>query len=299
MRPLYDMTVIQIEATNACHLQCANCTRLVGHHRRPFFMDPDMVRRAIESLEGFPHRIGLMGGEPALHPRFPEICQIYQEMIPDRRRREFWTAGYKWNEYKAIIDATFDEDRISYNDHMADDGKHQPLLVAIDDIVEDKQLMWDLIDNCWVQQHWSASITPKGAFFCEVAAALDHALDGPGGYPVEKGWWQKTPEQFQEQVRRYCPRCSGALPLPRLSDMRGGRDCKTIDWISKGNAQLLEKSGSPKYKKGNVHLLDKTYTADDLAEYMDGWRPSCYRTFESHKPEDIPLQVGQERGGSQ
>ena len=36
-------------------------------------------------------------------------------------------------------------------------------------------------------EQWSASITPKGAFR-EVAASLDYLLDGPGGYPIEKGW---------------------------------------------------------------------------------------------------------------
>lgn len=291
MRPLYEMTVIQIEVTNVCHLKCANCTRLVGHHRKPFFMELGEVRQAIESLEGFPNRIGLMGGEPTMHPQFPEICQIFQEMIPDRRRREFWTAGYKWDEYKDIIFATFDEDRIAFNDHTAYDGKHQPLLVAIDEVVEDKELMWNLIDNCWVQQHWSASITPKGAYFCEVAAALSHAFDGPEGFPVEKDWWNKTPEQFQDQIKQFCRRCSGALPMPRLSDMRGGRDGATTDWVSKGNAELLEKNGSPKYKKRNIQLYDQVYTMDDLAQHMEGWTPSCYRTFEAHKPEDIPLQV--------
>src|SRR3954464_13905583 len=98
MKPIAENVVIQIEITNACHLSCANCSRLVGHHRKPFFMTPQQVRDAIASLDGFPGRVGMMGGEPALHPDFVEICKIYQEMIPDKRRRELWTAGYKWEE---------------------------------------------------------------------------------------------------------------------------------------------------------------------------------------------------------
>ena len=61
MRPLREMTVIQIEVTNACSLKCANCTRHVGHHRKPFFMDLDFIEKAIDSLEGFEGRIGMMG----------------------------------------------------------------------------------------------------------------------------------------------------------------------------------------------------------------------------------------------
>jgi len=282
LKPIYEMKLIQIEVTNACHIGCANCTRLIGHHRKPFFMDLDTVVKAIDSLEGYPGHIGLMGGEPALHPQFVEICKIYQKMIPDRRRREFWTSGYKWDEYKLIIEETFDYDLIAYNDHSSTDGKHQPLLVAAEDIIEDKELMWGLIDNCWVQNRWSASITPKGCFFCEVAAAFDHLFEGPGGYPIERGWWKKTPKQFADQVQRYCPMCSGAIPLKRLSDHL------KYDLISKSNAVRLEKVRSPKFVKGNIVIYDKKYTVEDLNFYKEGWKPQNYRTFVAHRPEDYP-----------
>lgn len=87
MKPIYEMKLVQIEITNACHLHCANCTRFVGHHRKSFFMDLDTVVKAIESLEGYRGHIGLMGGEPTLHPQFVDICKIYQEMIPDNHEQ--------------------------------------------------------------------------------------------------------------------------------------------------------------------------------------------------------------------
>ena len=59
-------------------------------------------------------------------------------------------------------------------------------MVAIDDIIEDKKLMWKMIDNCWIQKQWSASITPKGGFFCEVAASLDYLFEGPGDMKLKK-----------------------------------------------------------------------------------------------------------------
>ena len=211
MRPLSEMTIIQIEVTNACWLKCSNCTRHVGHHRDPFFMELDFIEKAIDSLEGFEGNIGIMGGEPTLHPKFNEICEIVQKKIP-RRKREFWTSGFQWSKKKDIILETWDKDRIAYNEHSTSGGKHTPLLVAIDEVVEDKKLMWQMIDNCWIQSQWSASITPKGGFFCEVAASLDYLYKGPGGYKIEKDWWKKNPKQFKDQVERYCKDCSGALP---------------------------------------------------------------------------------------
>ena len=188
MRNLAEMSVIHVDVTNACHLRCANCTRHLGHHKKPFFMDLEFIEKAIDSLEGFPGRIGIMGGEPMMHPKIKEIIELFAKKT-DRRNRHIWTAGYRWEEFKDLVHKHYDEDLITFNDHTAP-GKHQPLLVAIDDVVENKELADELISNCWVQEQWSASITPKGGFFCEVAGSLDYLLDGPGGVKIEKGWCQ-------------------------------------------------------------------------------------------------------------
>ena len=73
MKAIRDMWLIQIEITNSCFLECPNCTRFIGHNEKPFFMDLQMVEKAIDSLEGFPGSIGIMGGEATLHPKFFEI----------------------------------------------------------------------------------------------------------------------------------------------------------------------------------------------------------------------------------
>ena len=293
MRAIYDNVVIQIEITNACHLSCANCTRHVGHHRKPFFMNLDTVKKAILSLEEFPGRIGIMGGEPTMHPKFEEITALYREMVPDRRRREFWSAGFGWMKYKTAILETWDRERISYNDHIAYDGKHQPLLVAIDEVIDDPEWRAELIDNCKFGNRWSASITPKGGFFCEIAASADWLFDGPGGYPIEPGWWRKNDTQFADQVERYCGKCSGAIPLPAFSDGRGGRDGPTVDLVSPGNLERLLAVGSPKAASGHYQVFDKKITREDAArEKIDGWNPTNYRSFHAHGPDDVDRNLG-------
>jgi hypothetical protein len=248
-------------------------------------MDLDYVAKAIDSLQDFPGRIGLMGGDPTLHPKFDEICKLFSDMVP-RRKRELWTSGFNWIEKKELIFKTFDEDRITYNDHSTVGGKHTPLLVSIDEVIEDKNLMWKLIDNCWIQEQWSASINPKGAFFCEVAASLDYLLDGPGGYEIEKGWWKKTPEDFKDQVERYCKNCSGALPLPAESDGFGGREKATIDTVSPSMLEKLKKVNSPKINGKNYKLFDKKYTEGDLKIFAPNWNPSNFRPFVANSETD-------------
>ena len=97
---------------------------------------------------------------------------------------------------------------------------------------------------------WSATITPKGAFFCEIAAALDMLFDGPGGWPVEKGWYNRTPEEFGEQLQ-WCELCSLCLDVPqRIS-------CEDIDDICPTLLEKLKEVGSPKIKAGNYCLHDE------------------------------------------
>ena len=293
MIPIYRMPVIQIEVTNSCSLQCSQCTRFVGHHKKPFFMDLAMVEKAIKSLKGFTKAIGIMGGEPTLHPQFKEICELVRKLIPNRRQRSLWTNGFKWHEYKAIIDKTFDPEMIIYNDHKdMEVGKHQPLLIAAEEIIDDRELMWRLIGNCWVQWRWAASITPKGGFFCEVAAALDQLFDGPGGYALKKDWWNKNPNEFMDQVKRYCPRCSGAIPMERVSSHVG------YDLVSPENAERLKACGSPKFLQGKYKIFSKKLTEQDIERVVkEGWTPWSHRPYKQSGPEtkwtdknDVPLE---------
>ncbi len=283
MRDLAGMSVIQIDVTNACHLRCANCTRHLGHHKKPFFMDLEFIAKAIDSLEGFSGRIGLMGGEPMMHPKIKEIIELFAKKT-DRRHRQIWTAGYKWEEYKDLVQEHFDEDCITFNDHTTP-GKHQPLLVAIDDVVENKELADELISNCWIQEQWSASITPKGGFFCEVAGSLDYLLDGPGGAEIEKGWWKKSLDHFQKQINTNCRRCSACIPMQTESDGFGGRNGPTIDTLSVSNLELL-KDKSLKVERGNYKIMKNKLSDADIIKNSFAWTPSRFRNFNAHNPED-------------
>ncbi len=250
MRPLLDMDVIQIEITNACVHQCANCTRLVGHAKKPFFMEFDFFKKAVDSLIDYPKMIGIMGGEPLIHPQFPEMAAYLKSKVPDKMRCGLWSTLPKGKEkYAPIIADVFGN--VLLNDHTLGTLYHSPVLVAAQDAVEDEFTMWYLIDHCWVQNCWSASINPKGAFFCEVAAANDVVFEGPGGWTVSPDWWKKTPKDYVEQMKQYCVNCSAALPL------HARIDTDEIDDISQRNLERLIKVGSPKIKREKYSIYNK------------------------------------------
>lgn len=265
MRALCDMDTIQIEITNACTRACSNCTRFVGH-RKPYFMPESMFREAIDSMKGYPKMTGFMGGEPLLHPQFEEFCEYAREKIP-REQLGLWTCLPHGREsYGELITKTFGN--IFINDHSRDDILHAPLLVGVEEIFKDPREMFYVVDHCWVQNSWSAAINPNGAFFCEIAASMSLLFDEKGGWPVEEGWWWRTPKDFKEQIEQYCPRCGAAVPLPR----RSSND--PVDDISEKNLERLKgiskRVESGKYQKSDLTLVQNP---GEMAKYKDhNWR---------------------------
>jgi len=128
MRPILDMDTVQIEITNNCIHSCSNCTRLIGHHKKPYFMPLEQVKEAIDSMVGYPKMTGIMGGEPLLHPQFKEICEYARSKILIGQLG-LWTCLPEGLEhYRDDIVATFQH--IFINDHTKNDIYHTPVLVA-------------------------------------------------------------------------------------------------------------------------------------------------------------------------
>ena len=274
MKSPKDMKIIQIDVTNACVNRCSNCTRFCGHHTKPFFMDFETFKRAVDSFEGYEGCVGIIGGEPTLHPEIEKfidylkekrigksVCisrepiqnmqkHIYDKLNNIDAKIGFWSSlnrGY-YRHFETINDA-FDWQLL--NDH---DNKclHQAILMARKDLnIPDEEFI-KRRDNCFAQNTWSATVTPKGAFFCEIAAAFDMLFDGPGGWEIEKGWWRRTPEEFGDQLK-WCELCSLCLDVPQRI---AGDD---IDDISETLLEKLKEVNSPKIKAGKycLHTLDE------------------------------------------
>jgi MoaA/NifB/PqqE/SkfB family radical SAM enzyme len=81
MKSPADMKIIQIDITNACMYSCSNCTRFCGQHSKPFFMELETFRRAVDSLAGFEGIIGIIGGEPTLHSQFDKLVDYFAAQV--------------------------------------------------------------------------------------------------------------------------------------------------------------------------------------------------------------------------
>lgn len=293
MKSPAEQKIIQIDITNACNHQCSNCTRFCGHHEKPFMMDFETFKQAVDSLVDFPGMVGIMGGEPTLHPEFERFVEYYASKIgPSTRsprgcapivdfseyrtrelsevkgRRGLWTSlGRGYYKHFELIQEVFDYQCI--NDHV-NPGLHQALLVSRKELgIADNEWV-KLRDNCWIQNLWSSGVTPKGAFFCEVAGALDTLFDGPGGWPLDEKWWLRRPKDFGEQLQ-WCEMCGAALQVPRRQAN------EEVDDLSPELYEKLKGRNSPKVLKQRVEVLN-------LEQYEAG-RYGCEPTMEWYLPD--------------
>ena len=301
-----EMKLIQILITNKCNMKCTHCSQMCPHQHDTFFMPLKEIEHALETLVDYPGHVGLFGGEPTLHPKFKEVLALLRKYVPVKARRELWTNGAHWAKYKGEIEKTFYKELIAYNEH--EDTQpcwHQPNQIAAQEVFsgqvtgdckKDEALMWKVIDNCWVQNRWSAAITPMGGYFCEVAAARAHVLGGPRGITIRKGWWKEPLQTYSILKDTLCADCSMCLPmLMQANDKQG------YDDVSAKMAQTLNKVGSPAAKDGkvkpfNVSMLQQFYQCREFepeTEYtkrggfkdFPEWTPWIYRSFEDKKHE--------------
>jgi len=275
------MRIIEIDITNACDKRCSNCTRLCGHHKKPYFMDFDTFKRAVDSLDGYQGIRSMMGGEPTLHPQFERFIRYLGSKFPQRNnpmvypQKDFIKAIHReeLDNFQLIDDGveridvvgagmfsnmgrTYKKHYEIINDILPFQGLndhlnaiyHQSALITRKDLGIPDEKWYKLRDACWLQNEWSAGITPKGAFFCEIAAVLDMTFDGPGGWPIEPGWWKRTPEEFGDQLH-WCELCGFAL------DTFTRDSSEEIDDVSPTMYEMLKKIDSPKLQSGRVNLI--------------------------------------------
>lgn len=282
MRSPRDMDIVQIDISNKCGRKCSNCTRLIAHQPRREDMALESFERAVKSMEGWnaPNRlIGVIGGEPTLHPDFERISRRFAELwgapttsngrqpiadlnsfaterLFDRSTgRGLWTSlgeGF-YRHYETIMEVY---GHWNTNTHESG-GRHQALLITREDYIAQTGLSQERWlhnrDNCWVQRMWSATINDRGAYFCEVAGSIDRLFfEGAHAWPVESGWWERKPEDFGSQLE-LCDYCGLAQPGPSQLD------ALDRDIISKQHHALLTKAGSPAIRKGQFEIFDPDY----------------------------------------
>lgn len=264
--------IIQIVVTTACTLQCSNCTQLLPFRKDYTHMSLECFREAVESLREWPGVIGIFGGNPCNHPKFPELCAILCEVIPEQHRRGLWSNDLL-KHGEVARDTFYPRGRFNLNAHGIATAavkmdiflpsrlipgsdrrhaEHAAILADYRDFGMTESQWIEAREKCDINQKWSGAIVERAgkpfAYFCEVAAAMDGVLNLNHGIPALPGWWKHDMEAmgFQDQVRKCCDKGCG-VPLK----MKGHADDAEVYDVSRTWAEAI---GEPRGKVGvNVH----------------------------------------------
>ena len=229
--------IVQIHITRACDKACFGCTQGSNLGGKTGMIPLDLFEQAVVSLKDYFGVVGIFGGNPALHPKFGELCEILRSHIP-KVRCGLWCNHPKG--HGSVMRQTFNPavsnlnvhlDQEAYSEFKRDwpesgpfglyeDSRHSPVYVAMKDVIEDESERWDLISKCDVNQQWSSMIGMfRGelrAWFCEIAGAQSILHQNHPDYPdtgveVTSDWWKKSMTDFAGQVRKHCHDCG--VPL--------------------------------------------------------------------------------------
>jgi len=275
MKDARDTWCVQIDVTNMCEHKCANCTHLVKY-AMPWRMSLETFRAAVDSLEGYRGVVGIIGGNPGLLPNLPEMIGYLQCRIPKERRGIFLSSFGKGNYLESQIREVFCPNQIYFGEHRSVSW-HHPVLVASKDVVPDPVDRANLIENCWVLDKWSPSITPKGCYRCEIMGGFDMALHLNLGLPIEKGWLERPVSDFKKQFEAFCGRCGFCLP----TDKRADSDCR--DDVSRSNMDMVASVSG--HHRVDVYDLER-FDPDNVVN----WFPWEYRKGPD-KPVGVTISV--------
>jgi hypothetical protein len=191
----YREGVIQVLITSRCDKACLNCTQNSQFvHSPEDDMTLENVEAALLSLRGYFGVVGCFGGNPAMHRRFPEVCELWRKHVPFEQRG-IWCNHPLTRENVFEMSRTFFPAVSNLNCHLdrkahdlfkagwpnchvvglETDSRHSPCLTSMRDLGVPEDERWELISRCDINQHWSAMIGQfRGelrAWFCEVAGS--------------------------------------------------------------------------------------------------------------------------------
>lgn len=275
--------VLQIWITRACDRACPCCTQnsQLGGSVAP--MTREQFETAVKSLQGYFGVVGVFGGNPTLHPRFTEICEILSHHVPFEQRG-LWSNHPRGK--GKICRETFNPAVSNLNTHQDQaaeaewkrdwpecrligtdtDSRHSPHLISMIDVNVPEGDRWDLISRCTINQTWSAMIGVfRGelrAWVCEImgshSIAHQHEPDYPDtGLVVEPGWWERPMRDFADQVRYHCHRCS--IPLNLKGPLANGG---STEFVSSEHLSICR----PKRKGRDVVLVTDLSQLDGSVE---------------------------------
>jgi hypothetical protein len=227
MRPQFRRSrrLVEMDITYDCNLQCFNCIRSCQQAPSKDHLTLGQIRTFLrESVDRRLawKRIRVMGGEPTLHPNFPDVIRMlveYREKCSPATCVQVCTNGYGRRVQEALRrlppevsvlntrkSSRFQENFLSFNVAPADLENHADA---------------DYANGCSIIQKCGFGLTPYGYYPCALAGGIDRIFGFDAGRKNLPG----ADDDMEDELRQFCPLCGifrrpvESVPLsgPRMS----------------------------------------------------------------------------------
>jgi len=198
---------IEIDITYDCRLRCLNCARSCSQA-------PDIAAMSINQIDKFVsesisqkvkwEKIGVLGGEPLLHPDLLEILDIlltYKETYSPSSLIEITTSGYGTDVKSAI--STVPKGVEINNTHKQDayQDKFEPFNVAPRD--QWKFCLSDFRNGCSTTKDCGLGLNIYGYYPCGPGGAIDRVM----GFNIGLKHLPRSHDDIFPQMQQLCRFC--------------------------------------------------------------------------------------------
>ncbi len=201
-----DKKAVEIELTSFCNLRCINCNRSVGPAPTGEFMDLKQIEKFVEEsidLNWGWERIRLLGGEPTLHPQFPEIIKIIKRYkdFHQEVNIEVVTNGYG-KKVRTILSGLPAWLYVANSNKKSSLQRFASYNIAPVDLEEYRGM--DFSKGCYVTERCGLGLTRYGYYICGPGASIDRVY----GFNIGmKKISQLSNSKLKEQRKILCQYC--------------------------------------------------------------------------------------------
>lgn len=198
---------IEIDITYDCNLRCRNCARSCSQAPDITSMSPDQIEKFVQESQEHDviwEIIGVLGGEPMLHPELSEILEVllnYKEDYSPNTRIEVTTNGYREKVVEAfskVPAGIFINNTRKQNAHQE---KFEPFNLAPVD--QWKFYFSDYRNGCSTTSDCGLGLNAYGYYHCGIAGSIDRVM----GFDIGLKKLPLTQKELVSQKEILCKYC--------------------------------------------------------------------------------------------
>lgn len=207
---------IEIDITYVCNLRCEQCNRSCAQSPAADHMSVRQIGRFLEESRANGvrwERIRILGGEPTLHPQFPEIVDMIlrhcREHSPDTAI-EVVSNGFGSKVTGLLAQVPAGVHVVNTCKSPGRQAEFDSFNVAPVDLPEYANV--DFSNGCYIPEFCGMGLTPYGYYPCAVAGGIDRVF----GFDAGRKTLPSPDDDMLEELHRFCRLC-GHFKVPDTS----------------------------------------------------------------------------------